>query len=62
MELVKAKRTINDIVENVFSAVTFHEMYRIAAMAAMDEKGARKRRAAAGAALAAQNRAKKVVD
>lgn len=56
MELVKAKRTIDDINSCVFSAVTFHEMYKIAAQAALDEKGARKRRAAAGAAVAARNR------
>lgn len=37
-------------------AVTFHEMYRIAAQAALDEAGARKRRAAAGRALAQRNR------
>lgn len=56
MELVKSKRTIDDILSNLYSAVTFHEMYRIAAMAAVDEAGARKRRAAAGRALAARNR------
>lgn len=56
MELVKAKRTIDDVLGNLYSAVTFHEMYRIAAMAAVDEAGARKRRAAAGRALAARNR------
>ena len=31
MELVKAERTIDDILKNLYSAVTFHEMYRIAA-------------------------------
>jgi len=55
MELVKAQRTIDDVLSNLYSAVTFHEMYRIAAMAAVDEKGARKRRAAAGRALAIRN-------
>ena len=45
MELVKAERTIDDVLSNLYSAVTFHEMYRIAAMAAVDEAGARKRRA-----------------
>ncbi len=55
MELVKAERTINDVLGNLYSAVTFHEMYRIAAMAAVDEAGARKRRAAAGRALTARN-------
>lgn len=54
MELVKAERTIDDVLGNLYSAVTFHEMYRIAAMAAMDEAGARKRRAEAGLALKAR--------
>eukprot|EP00956_Cyclotella_meneghiniana_P036543 scaffold127154_cov25-Cyclotella_meneghiniana.AAC.1 len=58
MELVKSKRTIDDILSNLYSAVTFHEMYRIAALAAVDQAGARKRRAAAGRALAARNRGK----
>lgn len=58
MELVRAKRTLSDVVKNLYSAVTFHELYRIAALAAMDEATARKRRAAVGAALAAINRAK----
>ncbi|KAL7536694.1 hypothetical protein ACHAWF_005544 [Thalassiosira exigua] len=56
MELVKAERTIDDVLSNLYSAVTFHEMYRIAAMAAVDEVGARKRRAAAGRALTARYR------
>jgi NAD(P) transhydrogenase len=56
MELVKAERTIDDVLSNLYSAVTFHEMYRIAAMAAVDDAGARKRRAAAGRALSARNR------
>lgn len=56
MELVKSKRTIDDILGNLYSAVTFHEMYRIAALAAVDEAGARKRRAAAGRALASRIR------
>ncbi len=56
MELVKAERTIDDVLGNLYSAVTFHEMYRIAAMAAVDQAGARKRRAAAGKALTARNR------
>ncbi|KAL9189856.1 hypothetical protein ACHAXT_009531 [Thalassiosira profunda] len=56
MELVKAQRTIDDVLSNLYSAVTFHEMYRIAAMAAVDEVGARKRRAAAGRALTARMR------
>ena len=43
MELVKAKRTVNDLVDTLYSAVTYHEMYRIAAVAAIDQAGARKR-------------------
>lgn len=56
MELVKGQRTIADLNSSLFSAVTYHEMYKIAAQAALDEAGARKRRAAAGAALAKRNR------
>lgn len=56
MELVKGKRTIPDLTSAMYSAVTYSEMYKIAAQAALDEAGARKRRAAAGAALAARNR------
>jgi NAD(P) transhydrogenase len=57
MELVKGRRTVVDLTNSLFSAVTYHEMYKIAAQAALDEAGARKRRAAAGAALAKRNRA-----
>jgi hypothetical protein len=56
MELVKGQRTIIELTDSMFSAVTFHEMYKIAAQAALDEAGARKRRAAAGQALAKRNR------
>ena len=56
MELVMAKRTLNDVVNKLYSAVTFHELYRIAAMAGLDEAGARTRRVAAGVALAIRNR------
>lgn len=56
MELIKSKRTINDVLSNLYSAVTFHEMYKIAALAAVDEAGARKRRAAAGRALTTRNK------
>ena len=56
MELVKARRTIEDLNNSLYSAVTFHEMYKIAAQNALDEVGARKRRAAAGKALAARQR------
>lgn len=61
MELVKSKRTVYDLTSTLYSAVTFHEMYRIAAMAGLDEAGARKRRAAAGKALAARLREKRNV-
>lgn len=56
MELVKGRRTIIELTDSMFSAVTFHEMYKIAAQAVLDEAGARKRRAAAGQALAKRNR------
>jgi len=56
MELVKSQRTVKQISQAIFSAVTFHEMYKIAAQAALDEAGARRRRAAAGRALAQRNR------
>jgi NAD(P) transhydrogenase len=56
MELVKGQRTILELSQAMFSAVTFHEMYRIAAQAGLDEAGARKRRAGAGKALAKRNR------
>jgi len=56
MEVVKAQRTVTELSQAMFSAVTFHEMYKIAAQAALDEAGARKRRAAAGRALAQRNR------
>eukprot|EP00529_Nitzschia_sp_RCC80_P014261 CAMPEP_0113486126 /NCGR_PEP_ID=MMETSP0014_2-20120614/24836_1 /TAXON_ID=2857 /ORGANISM="Nitzschia sp." /LENGTH=722 /DNA_ID=CAMNT_0000379789 /DNA_START=36 /DNA_END=2201 /DNA_ORIENTATION=- /assembly_acc=CAM_ASM_000159 len=56
MELVKSRRTIEDLNNSLYSAVTFHEMYKIAAQNALDEVGARKRRAAAGKALAARQR------
>ena len=62
MELVKSKRTVYDLINTLYSAVTFHEMYRIAAMAGLDEAGARKRRAAAGKALAARLREKRAGD
>jgi len=45
MELVRAKRTIYDLVENVFSAVTYHEMYKLAASTAVDDENARKKAA-----------------
>jgi NAD(P) transhydrogenase len=56
MELVRGQRTVQELSQTMFSAVTFHEMYKIAAQAALDEAGARRRRAAAGKALAERNR------
>jgi len=56
MELVRGKRTLGDVVNNLYSAVTYHELYRIAAMAGLDQSAARTRRAAVGKALAARNR------
>ena len=56
MELVKGRRTIMELTNSLYSAVTFHEMYKLAAQAALDEAGARKRRAAAGRALSQRNR------
>ena len=53
---MKSRRTIRDLAGSVYSAVTFHEMYKIAAQAGLDEVGARKRRAAAGKALAQRMR------
>ena len=62
MELVKSRRTILDLNNSLYSAVTFHELYKIAAQAALDEAGARKRRAEAGKALAQRNRATRMKD
>ena len=56
MELVKTRRTITDVVNTLYSAVTYHEMYRIAAQSCMDPKSARKSRAEAGKALAERRR------
>jgi len=56
MELVKTRRTITDVANSLYSAVTFHEMYRIAAQSCIDPKAARKSRAAAGKALAKRRR------
>jgi NAD(P) transhydrogenase len=55
MELVRGRRTVLELNDSLYSAVTFHEMYKIAAQAALDEKGARQRRAAAGRALSKRN-------
>lgn len=56
MQLVKSQQTIDEVRSSLYSAVTFHELYKIAGEAAFDEAGARKRRAAAGKALAQRNR------
>lgn len=62
MELVKSGRTVRDLNSSLYSAVTFHEMYKIAAQNALDEDGARKRRAAAGRAVAARQRSRADID
>ena len=54
MELVRAERTIQSVLEATYSAVTFHELYTVAARAGMDPKGGRARRRAAGAAWASR--------
>eukprot|EP00536_Pseudo-nitzschia_multiseries_P009896 jgi/Psemu1/319743/estExt_fgenesh1_pm.C_2880005 len=56
MELVKTRRTITDVLNSLYSAVTFHEMYKIAAQACIDPVAARKSRAAAGKAMAKRRR------
>ena len=55
MELVKAECMFDDVLGNLYSVVTFHEMYRTAAIAAVNEAGARKRRTAAERVLTARN-------
>jgi len=52
MELVRGGRTVYDVTKNMYSAVTFHELYQIAARACLDPAAARKRRRDAGAAWA----------
>jgi len=54
MELVRAERTIQSVLETTYSAVTFHELYTVAARAGIDPKGARARRRSAGAAWASR--------
>lgn len=56
MELVNSKRTVLDLTGQLYAAVTFHEMYRLAAEDGLDPALGRKRRAAAGKALAKRNR------
>ena len=55
MELIRAERTIRDLLDSTYSAVTYHELYQIAARAAIDPIAARSRRKAAGAAWARLN-------
>jgi len=57
MELIKGRRTLVDVRTSVCSEVTYHQLYRLAAEAAEDPAGARRRRAAAGRDLAARRRA-----
>ena len=51
--------TIEDLNNSLFSAVTYHELYRIAARAALDEESARKRRSAVSIAVAQRIRSNK---
>jgi NAD(P) transhydrogenase len=62
MEIVNGRRTILDLKSRLFAAVTFHEMYRLAAEDGLDPALGRKRRAAAGRALAKRNRLIKAKD
>jgi NAD(P) transhydrogenase len=59
MELVNGRRTVLDLKSRLFAAVTFHEMYRLAAEDGLDPALGRKRRAAAGRALAKRDRTMK---
>ena len=59
MELVKGQRTLHDLLSSLYSAVTYHEMYKIAAQNCLDEVGARKRRAQAGKVVAQRLRQRK---
>jgi NAD(P) transhydrogenase len=59
MELVNSRRTVVDLKSCLYAAVTFHEMYRMAAEDALDPALGRKRRAAAGKALAKRLRSSK---
>lgn len=60
MELVRSRCTLEKVISQMYTAVTYHELYRIAAAAGLDEATARKRRAAAGKALTAINRRKRL--
>lgn len=59
MELVNGRRTVLDLTTRLYAAVTFHEMYRLAAEDGLNPALGRKRRAAAGRALAKRNRTTK---
>ena len=48
IEVVKMRRSIYDVTNSLYSAVTYHKMHRIAVLSCMDPKAARKSRAAAG--------------
>jgi len=56
MEIVNDGRPVLDLTTRLYAAVTFHEMYRLAAEDGLDPALGRKRRAAAGKALAKRNR------
>ena len=56
MEIVNGKKTMLDLTTRLYAAVTFHEMYRLAAEDGLDPALGRKRRAATGKALARRNR------
>ena len=56
MELVRAGRTVSDVTAGMYSAVTFHELYQIAAAAGADPEAARRSRRELGAAWAKQKR------
>lgn len=62
MELVRSGRTLDDLLGATYSAVTFHELYGVAARAASDPAAARMRRRAAGAAWANIERARSSLD
>ena len=59
MELVNGGRTVVDLTSRLYAAVTFHEMYKLAAEDGLDPHLGRKRRAAAGRALAKRKRMSK---
>mmetsp|Transcript_21491 Transcript_21491/g.67425 ORF Transcript_21491/g.67425 Transcript_21491/m.67425 type:complete len:556 (+) Transcript_21491:28-1695(+) len=62
MELVRAKRTLADVIQSTYSAVTFHELYQCAARACADPAAARLKRRATGAAWAAAQQERQAED